>query len=90
MNLISYAQERLVKLRDQLHVPNVFNHELGSYMLDPNHTNEELPGLWFSQGEILALITIQKLLEQLQPGLFGNKLRSKVQMGFLEAAARYV
>jgi len=65
----------IAKLRDQLHVPIEFNHELGGYTLDPNHTDDELPGLWFSQGEILALVTIQQLLEQLQPGLLGTKLR---------------
>jgi len=65
----------IAKLRDQLHVPIEFNHDLGGYTLDPNHTNDELPGLWFSQGEILALVTIQQLLEQLQPGLLGTKLR---------------
>ena len=65
----------IAKLRDQLHVPITFNHELGGYTLDPNHTDDELPGLWFSQGEILALVTIQQLLEQLQPGLLGSKLR---------------
>lgn len=65
----------IAKLRDQLHVPITFNHELGGYTLDLNHTDEELPGLWFSQGEILALVTIQQLLEQLQPGLLGTKLR---------------
>jgi predicted DNA-binding transcriptional regulator YafY len=65
----------IAKLRDQLHVPIEFNHELGGYTLDTNHTDDELPGLWFSQGEILALVTIQQLLEQLQPGLLGTKLR---------------
>jgi predicted DNA-binding transcriptional regulator YafY len=65
----------IAKLRDQLHVPIEFNRELGGYTLDPNHANSELPGLWFSQGEILALVTIQQLLEQLQPGLLGTKLR---------------
>lgn len=65
----------IAKLRDQLHVPIEFNRELGGYTLDPNHADSELPGLWFSQGEILALVTIQQLLEQLQPGLLGTKLR---------------
>lgn len=65
----------IAKLRDQLHVPIEFDRELGGYKLDPNRTDDELPGLWFSQGEILALVTIQQLLEQLQPGLLGTKLR---------------
>lgn len=65
----------IAKLRDQLHVPIEFDRELGGYKLDPKRVEDELPGLWFSQGEILALVTIQQLLEQLQPGLLGTKLR---------------
>lgn len=65
----------IAKLRDQLHVPIEFDRDLGGYKLDPNRVEDELPGLWFSQGEILALVTIQQLLEQLQPGLLGTKLR---------------
>lgn len=65
----------IAKLRDQLHVPIEFNRESGGYQMEPGHTDSELPGLWFSQQEILALVTIQQLLEQLQPGLLGAKLR---------------
>jgi len=65
----------IAKLRDQLHVPIRFDRELGGYTLEPGHADNELPGLWFSQAEILALVTIQQLLEQLEPGLLGNKLR---------------
>jgi len=63
------------KLRDQLHVPIEFNRELGGYALAQGHTDSELPGLWFSQEEILSLVTIQHLLEQLEPGLLGAKLK---------------
>lgn len=65
----------IAKLRDQLHVPIEFNRESGGYQMEPGHTDSELPGLWFSQQEILALVTIQQLLEQLEPGLLGAKLR---------------
>lgn len=65
----------IAKLRDQLHVPILFNRELGGYTLEQGHTDSELPGLWFSQQEILALLTVQQLLEQLEPGLLGAKLR---------------
>src|SRR5665647_1664020 len=64
----------IAKLRDQLHVPIEFNRELGGYQMEPGHVDSELPGLWFSQQEILALVTIQQLLEQLEPGLLGAKL----------------
>ena len=65
----------LAKLRDQMHMPIEFNRDLGGYILVQGQTDNELPGLWFSQGEILALVTIQQLLEQLDPGLLGSKLR---------------
>ena len=65
----------IAKLRDQLHVPIKFDRELGGYTLEQGHTDTELPGLWFSQEEILALVTIQQLLEQLEPGLLGSKLK---------------
>jgi len=65
----------IAKLRDQLHVPIVFDRDLGGYILTQGHAGSELPGLWFNQEELLALITIQQLLEQLEPGLLGAKLK---------------
>jgi predicted DNA-binding transcriptional regulator YafY len=65
----------LAKLRDQMHVPIRFDRDLGGYLLDKHSSDIELPGLWFSQDEILALVTIQQLLSQLEPGLLGAKLK---------------
>jgi len=65
----------IAKLRDQLHVPITYNHELGGYQLEQDQSESELPDLWFSQEEILLLVTIQHLLEQLEPGLLGTKLQ---------------
>jgi predicted DNA-binding transcriptional regulator YafY len=65
----------LAKLRDRLNIPVVFDRDLGGYRLDHTDTRQELPGLWFSQDEILALLTIQNMLEQLEPGLLGPKLK---------------
>ena len=65
----------IAKLRDQLHVPIRFDRDLRGYLLEDAHTDNELPGLWVSQEEILALVTIQQLLEQLEPGLLGTKLK---------------
>jgi len=67
----------IAKLRDQLHVPIKFDRDRGGYVLEPGqgHTDTELPGLWFSDEEILALVTIQQLLTSLAPGLLGPKLR---------------
>ena len=65
----------IAKLRYQMHVPILHDRDLGGYTLEAGHTDSELPGLWFSQEEILALVTIQQFLEQLQPGLLGTKLQ---------------
>jgi predicted DNA-binding transcriptional regulator YafY len=65
----------LAKLRDRLNIPVVFDRDLGGYRLDNTDTRQELPGVWFSQDEILALLTIQNMLEQLEPGLLGPKLK---------------
>jgi predicted DNA-binding transcriptional regulator YafY len=65
----------ITKLRDQLHVPITFSRELGGYQMARDQSGSELPGLWFSQEEILALVTIQQLLQQLEPGLLGAKLQ---------------
>ena len=65
----------LAKLRDQLHVPIEFDRDQGGYVMRQGHTDTELPGLWFSPEEVLALVTIQQLLVQLEPGLLGPKLK---------------
>jgi predicted DNA-binding transcriptional regulator YafY len=65
----------IAKLRDRLGTPIVFDKDLGGYRLDANPGTTELPGLWFSQTEILALMTIQNMIEQLDPGLLGPKLK---------------
>ena len=65
----------LAKLRDRLGTPIVFDRDLGGYRLEVPADSTELPGLWFSQDEILALMAIQHMIEQLDPGLLGPKLR---------------
>lgn len=65
----------LAKLRDRLNIPIVFDRDLGGYKLEVADSREELPGLWFSQEEILALLTIQNMIGQLEPGILGPKLK---------------
>jgi predicted DNA-binding transcriptional regulator YafY len=60
----------IAKLRDQLHTPIVFDRDLGGYRLEQSDSTE-LPGLWFSQDEMLALMTIQSMIVKLDPGLLG-------------------
>lgn len=66
----------IAKLRDQLKMPIRFDKDRRGYVMDGGHTDRrELPGLWFSPEEILALVTIQQLLARLAPGILGPKLK---------------
>jgi predicted DNA-binding transcriptional regulator YafY len=65
----------LTMLRDRLNTPIIFDRDLGGYRLENPEAFEQLPGLWFSQEEALALMTIQSMISQLEPGLLGPKLK---------------
>ncbi|MDB5871549.1 MAG: hypothetical protein JWQ07_991 [Ramlibacter sp.] len=65
----------IAKLRDQMHMPIRFDRERGGYMLDPSQAASALPGMWFNPEEVLALLTMQHLLSQLEPGMLGPKLK---------------
>ncbi len=56
-------------LRDRFKAPIGWDQALRGYRLDPAAPQFELPGLWFSPAETYALLTMQHLLETLQPGL---------------------
>jgi predicted DNA-binding transcriptional regulator YafY len=65
-------------LRSRLHAPIVWDRERRGYRFDEAPAagpRYELPGLWFSPSEAQALLTMQELLEGLQPGLLGPHLR---------------
>ena len=60
-------------LRDRLNAPIVYDTEKGGYRFD-NSTQQigpkfELPGVWFTAPELLAMLTMDHLVEQLEPGL---------------------
>lgn len=65
----------IAKLRDQMGMPILFDKDRAGYYLDRNNLSTEMPGLWFNPEELVALLTIQRLIEQLEPGLVGLKLR---------------
>ncbi|MHB1677666.1 MAG: helix-turn-helix transcriptional regulator [Sulfuriferula sp.] len=46
----------------------------GYHYVQKNGTSFELPGLWFSPDELLALLTMQQLLGAAQPGLLDTQL----------------
>jgi predicted DNA-binding transcriptional regulator YafY len=72
---LSTFKRDIAKLRDQMGMPIEFDKDRGGYYLDRNNLRTEMPGLWFSPEELVALLTIQRLIEQLEPGLVGLKLK---------------
>ncbi|MCF8186870.1 MAG: YafY family transcriptional regulator [Sulfuritalea sp.] len=60
----------IAHMRDRLNAPVVFDKELGGYRYGEQGPGMkyELPGLWFSESEIHALLTMQHLLNNLDGG----------------------
>ncbi len=64
-------------MRDRLGAPIVWDASLRGYRYDhsqPGADSFSLPGLWFNASEIYALLTMDQLLSNLQPGLLGPHL----------------
>lgn len=61
----------LAYLRDRLHAPILFDRERGGYRFDTpgDGPRYELPGLWFSEAEAAALVTMSELLVHIDGGL---------------------
>lgn len=60
----------LAYMRDQLNVPVEFDRMAGGYTIRHQHAGDraELPGLWFTASEMQALLTMHKLLADLDAG----------------------
>lgn len=57
-------------LRDRLHTPVVYDRDMGGYRLERQHgEHSSLPGLWFNASEIQALLAMQQLLRDIEPGI---------------------
>lgn len=62
-------------LRDRLGVPVTWNAKLQAYRLDGAAGEHELPGVWFSEREIHALLGMMELIDQLEPaGLLAPRI----------------
>jgi predicted DNA-binding transcriptional regulator YafY len=75
----------LAYMRDRLHAPIVWNADTRAYELqsEPGAPAYELPGLWFNPSEIYALMTMDTLLSEMQPGLLAAHiapLRARLEM----------
>lgn len=67
----------LEHLRDRHGAPITYDRSRNGYYYEQSPDNGhqyELPGLWFNAAELYALLVIQHLLAQIEPGLFGRHL----------------
>lgn len=63
-------------LRLYFNAPILYDRERNGYYYDTQEKSVfELPGVWFDAQELHALLTMQQLLEQIQPGLLGMQLK---------------
>lgn len=61
-------------LRERLNAPIAWDRQARGYRLATAEAKFELPGLWFNASEIHALLTMQHLLANLQPGLLASHI----------------
>ncbi len=72
-------------LRDRLHAPIVWDTQRRGYVLERTSRQARrfaLPGLWFTASEVHALLTMEHLLSNLQPGFLQSHIapfREKIQ-----------
>jgi predicted DNA-binding transcriptional regulator YafY len=62
-------------MRDRLHAPIVYDRHHEAYRFDDaiaDHEVWQLPGLWFNAEELRALLTMDRLLGDLQPGVLSE------------------
>ena len=56
-------------MRDFMQAPIEYDPQANGYRYAADAPAFELPGLWFNESELLALLTMEQLLEDVQPGL---------------------
>ncbi len=71
---IATLKRDMAQLREQLHIPVVYDRQLGGYRLEPGHGRQELPGLWLSSEELVALATMQQLIAGVAPGALADQI----------------
>lgn len=65
-------------LRDRMHAPIEYDPKTKGYRYEEG-SDFQLPGLWMNEGEIHALLTMQHLLENLQPGMLDDHIKPLVE-----------
>lgn len=61
-------------LRDFFRAPVIYDRDRNGYRYDPNEPAFELPGLFFNESELFALLASEQILESVQPGILAPKL----------------
>lgn len=61
-------------LRDFFRAPAIYDRERNGYIYDPDEPTFELPGLFFNESELFALLAAEQMLEAVQPGILAPKL----------------
>ena len=68
----------LVYMRDRFNAPIIWDRANRGYCFDQSPRQGpkyELPGLWFSSPEVYALLTMEHLLKDLQPGILSPHIK---------------
>ncbi|TVO77037.1 helix-turn-helix transcriptional regulator [Sedimenticola selenatireducens] len=69
------AKRIIDAMRLYLNAPIKYDRELNGYYYDRSEGEMyELPGVWFNSSELHALLSVQQLLEHVQPGLLDQQL----------------
>ncbi len=63
----------ITDMRDRFSMPLEYIHGRG-YILTKTEESHELPGLWFNDSELYALLTTHHLLKEIQPGLLEDQI----------------
>jgi len=71
---VATLKRDIATLRERLNIPVVYDRLAGGYTLAAGHGRKELPGLWLSSSELVALATLQHLLSDFVPGVLSDKL----------------
>lgn len=69
-------------MRDFMRAPIQYDASLNGYRYDPDAPAFELPGLWFNEAELYALLASEQLLESVHPGFLSpyiGPLRSRIR-----------
>lgn len=86
----------LMYLRDRMRSPIVYDRDASGYRFDERgKRSHEFPGMWFNASEVYALLTMQHMLANLQPGLLQRHIeplleRLKALLGSADHSAEEI